>query len=94
MDETDLFFNLRLGEIVLGTRHVPTENLLSFTCPHATDVNLAWLFQAVLALVFRVAGIPGTVVVKTAFVLAAWATLYRVAIRRDAQPALAGLALA
>jgi thioredoxin-like negative regulator of GroEL len=94
MDETDLFFNLRLGEIVLGSRHVPTENLLSFTCPHATDVNLAWLFQVVLALVFRGAGIPGTVVLKTAFVLAAWATLYRVAIRRGAQPALAGLALA
>ena len=45
MDETDLFFNLRLGELILGSGRVPTENLLSFTCPHATDINLAWLFQ-------------------------------------------------
>ena len=69
MDETDLFFNLRLGEIILGTRQVPTENLLSFTYPHATDVNLAWLFQILLCLAYRAAGIPGTVLLKTMFVL-------------------------
>ena len=94
MDETDLFFNLRLGEIVLSTHHVPTENLLSFTYPAATDINLAWLFQIVLALANRAAGIPGTVLLKTAFVLGTWAVLFRVAVRRGAQPALAALALA
>jgi tetratricopeptide (TPR) repeat protein len=94
MDETDVFFNLRLGEIILGTHRVPTENLLSFTHPHATDVNLAWLFQIVLALAHRAAGIPGTVLLKTAMVLAAWSLLYRVALRRGAHPALAALVLA
>ena len=94
MDETDLFFNLRLGEIVLSTHHVPTENLLSFTYPAATDVNLAWLFQIVLALAHRAAGIPGTVLLKTGFVLGTWAVLFGVAVRRGAQPALAALALA
>ncbi|MGO9289184.1 MAG: hypothetical protein ACLQIJ_10575 [Polyangia bacterium] len=94
MDETDLFFNLRLGEIVLSTGHVPTENLLSFTYPAAPDVNLAWLFQIVLALAHRVAGIPGTVLLKTGFVLGTWAVLFRVAVRRGAKPAWAALALA
>jgi hypothetical protein len=94
MDETDLFFNLRLGEIVLSTGHVPTENLLSFTYPAATDINLAWLFQIVLALAHRAAGIPGTVLLKTGFVLGTWAILFRVAVRRGAHPALAVLALA
>jgi hypothetical protein len=94
MDETDLFFNLRLGEIVISTRSVPTENLLSFTHPHATDVNLAWLYQAMLAVAHRAAGIPGTVLLKTVFVLGTWAVLFRVALRRGAAPALAGLALA
>jgi len=41
MDETDLFFNLRLGEIVLHDHTVPRTNLLSFTYPDARDVNLA-----------------------------------------------------
>jgi hypothetical protein len=94
MDETDVFFNLRLGEIVLGGGHVPTENLLSFTFPHATDINLAWLFQIVLALAHRVAGIQGTVLLKTVFVLGTWALLFRVTVRRGAAGAPAALILA
>lgn len=94
MDETDLFFNLRLGEIILGTGHVPTHNLLSFTYPGASDVNLAWLFQVVLALVHRWGGIPATVLLKTGFVLLTWAVLYRVAVRRGARPVAAAAALA
>ena len=94
MDETDVFFNLRLGELVLGGGRVPTENLLSFTYPHANDINLAWLFQIVLALAHRMAGLPGTVVLKTGFVVATWALLFRVAVRRGAAPVPTALALA
>ena len=94
MDETDVFFNLRLGEVVLAGARVPTENLLSFTHPHAMDINLAWLFQIVLALAHRVAGLPGTVLLKTAFVLATWTLLYRVAMRRGAAAAPTALLLA
>jgi len=48
----------------------------------------------VLALAHRAAGIPGTVLLKTGFVLGTWAILFRVAVRRGAHPALAALALA
>jgi hypothetical protein len=94
MDETDMFFNLRLGEIVLGGHRVPRTNLLSFTFPDVRDVNLAWLFQILLALAHRAGGVAGTVVLKTAFVLATFALLYRVALRRGAHPAAAAAALA
>jgi hypothetical protein len=94
MDETDLFYNLRLGEIVLATHAVPRTNLLSFTAPDAPDPNLAWVFQIILALAYRAAGIPGTVLLKTAFVVATFAVLYRVALRRGAHPALAAAMLA
>jgi tetratricopeptide (TPR) repeat protein len=94
MDETDLFFNLRLGELVLARHTVPRTNLLSFTCPDARDVNLAWLFQIVLVLAHRAGGIAGTVLLKTAFVLTTWALLFRVALRRGAHPAAAAAALA
>jgi hypothetical protein len=94
MDETDVFFNLRVGEIVLATHAVPRTNLLSFTAPDAPDVNLAWLFQIVLALAHRAAGIAGTVVLKTAFVVATFGVLFRVALRRGAHPAAAAAALA
>src|SRR5262249_37152639 len=94
VDETDLFFNLRLGEIVLHDHTVPRTNLLSFTYPDFRDVNLAWLFQIVLALAHRAGGIPGTLFLKIAFVLATIAVLFRVAIRRGAPPAAAAVALA
>ncbi|HXJ19830.1 MAG TPA: tetratricopeptide repeat protein, partial [Polyangia bacterium] len=94
MDETDLFFNLRLGQLVLARHAVPRTNLLSFTYPDARDVNLAWLFQIILVLAYRLGGIAGTVLLKTAFVLATWALLFRVALRRGAHPAAAAAALA
>jgi tetratricopeptide (TPR) repeat protein len=94
MDETDLFFNLRLGDLILAHHAVPRTNLLSFTWPDARDLNLAWLFQIVLALAHRAGGIAGTVLLKTAFVLAAWALLFRAALRRGAHPAAAAAALA
>ena len=94
MDETDLFFNLRLGEVVLRTHSVPTTNLLSFTWPDARDVNLAWLFQVVLALAHRAGGIPATVILKTVLVLATFAVLWRIGRRRGAHPALLAAVLA
>jgi tetratricopeptide (TPR) repeat protein len=94
MDETDLFFNLRLGEIVLRTHQVPLTNLLSFTWTNYRDVNLAWLFQILLALTHRLGGVPATVILKTTFVLATVAVLWRVGRRRGAHPALLAAALA
>ncbi len=94
MDETDLFFNLRLGEIVLHGHAVPRTNLLSFTYPGARDVNLAWLFQILLVAAHRLGGIAGTVMLKALFVAATWALLFRVALRRGAHPAAAAAALA
>ncbi|HZL18680.1 MAG TPA: hypothetical protein VFG23_13135, partial [Polyangia bacterium] len=94
MDETDLFFNLRLGEIVLARHAVPRTNLLSFTYPEFRDLNLAWIFQIVLALAYRAGGIAATVCLKTAFVLATFALLYRTALRRGAHPAAIAAVLA
>jgi tetratricopeptide (TPR) repeat protein len=94
LDETDLFFNLRLGDLILAHHSIPRTNLLSFTWPDTRDVNLAWLFQIVLALAYRAGGIAGTVLLKTAFVLTTWTLLYRVAVRRGAHPAAAAAALA
>ena len=94
MDETDLFYNLRLGEIILGDRAVPRTNLLSFTNPDFPDPNLAWLFQIGIALAYRAGGIAATVLLKTAFVVTTFALLFRVALRRGAHPVLTALALA
>ena len=94
MDETDVFFNLRLGELWLSDGWVTTENTLSFTHPHANEVNLAWLFQGLLVLAHRLGGFPGTVILKTIFVVATWALLFLAARRLGAKPIWAALVLA
>ncbi len=82
-------------------RHHPraTRSSRARTCcpsptPTRATLNLAWLFQIVLALAYRAGGIAGTVLLKTTFVLATWALLFRVALRRGAHPAAAAAALA
>lgn len=94
MDETDLFFNLRLGDLIRGTHQVPRANVLSFTHPEARDINLAWLFQVLLSWVFEHGGLAATVVLKTAFVEATLALLFAAAFRAGATPSLTALLLA
>ncbi len=79
---------------MLHSHRVPLTNLLSFTWPDYRDVNLAWLFQIVLALAHRAGGMPATVILKTTFVLATIAILWRAGRRRGAHPALLAAALA
>ena len=76
MDETDLFFNLRLGDLIRATHRIPRTNLLSFTYPEARDINLAWLFQVLLSWVFEHGGVAATVLLKTAFVEATLTILF------------------
>jgi len=94
MDETDLFFNLRLGDLIRATKTVPRTNLLSFTYPDARDINLAWLFQVVLSWCYAHAGIAGTIVLKTSAVLVSWTALFFAARRSGAHPGAVALCLA
>jgi len=94
MDETDLFFNLRLGDLIRATHRIPRTNLLSFTYPQARDINLAWLFQVLLSWVFERGGVAATIWLKTAFVEATLTVLFLTARRASAPPAPTALFLA
>lgn len=94
MDETDLFFNVRQGGAVLETGRIAATNATSFTYPDHRDVNLAWVFQVLLALAFKAGGISGCVALKTLFAMGTVAVLFRVALARGAHPAVAAAALA
>ena len=82
--ETDLFFHLKLGEIILATHHIPFVNLFSFTYPHHPDPDLAWAFQVAVALIHRRCGFGGIVIFKTAAVVAAIALAWRACRARGA----------
>ncbi|MCU1282434.1 MAG: hypothetical protein JWM53_5980, partial [bacterium] len=73
LSETDLFFHLKLGDLIVATHHIPFRNLFSFTYPDHADADLAWAFQVLVSLVYRAGGFGAIVVVKTLFVVAATA---------------------
>ncbi|HEY2899004.1 MAG TPA: hypothetical protein VGL59_00400, partial [Polyangia bacterium] len=84
--ESDLFFRLKVGQEILSTGAISAQNLFSFTYPQHPDVDTAWLFEVLLAALFRLGGFPAIVVAKTAVVLSTFALAYWVCRRRGAGP--------
>ena len=62
---------MKLGDLIVATRHIPFRNLFSFTYPNHPDPDLAWAFQVLVSLAYRAGGFSAIVVVKTLFVVAA-----------------------
>ena len=69
--ETDLFFHLKLGQLIVERHAIPFINLFSFTYPAHADPDLCWAFQVLVAGVYGAAGFSGIVVLKTALIVAA-----------------------
>lgn len=91
--ETDLFFHLKLGEIILARHRIPFRNLFSFTYPDHPDPDLAWGFQVLVALLHRAGGFSAIVVGKAVLFVAALALVIRSA-RRGGASALGAAAAA
>ncbi|HWE30308.1 MAG TPA: hypothetical protein VHB97_20020, partial [Polyangia bacterium] len=82
LSETDLFFHLKLGDIIVATHHIPFRNLFSFTYPNHPDPDLAWAFQVLVSLLYRAGGFAAIVLAKTALVTAAVALVWLACRRR------------
>jgi hypothetical protein len=94
MGETDLFFHLKLGELILERHAIPFRNLFSFTHPDAPDLDLSWAFQVTVALLHRAGGFAAIVLMKVALVVAAAALVHRACRRSGAGPAASAAAVA
>jgi len=93
MRETDLFFHLKIGQLILERHAIPFRNLFSFTYPDAPDPDLAWAFQVLMAAAYRLGGFAAIVVVKTLLFVAACALVWAVARRAGASPLASAAAL-
>jgi len=94
MAETDLFFHLKLGDLILDQHRIPFRNLFSFTFPDHPDPDLAWGFQVAVALAHRAGGMAGVVLLKAALFMTATLLTLRACRRRGAGPLGAALATA
>jgi tetratricopeptide (TPR) repeat protein len=92
MDETDLFFHLKLGDHILEHHRIPFRNLFSFTYPDHPDPDLAWAFQVAVALAYRLGGFEAIVLLKTLLFVGALGLVCAGARRRGAGPPAAALA--
>jgi tetratricopeptide (TPR) repeat protein len=86
MAETDLFFHLKIGQLIVADHHIPFRNLFSFTYPDYPDPDMSWAFQVLVALVYRIGGFAAIVLVKAGLITAAAALGHRAARRSGAGP--------
>ena len=94
VQETDLFFRLASGEQFLRTGALVHHNLFSFTFPATPYLDSAWLFDVLVAGLFRLGGFPAVVIGKTLVVLLIAQVAYRSCRRQGASAFASSLILA
>jgi tetratricopeptide (TPR) repeat protein len=80
LSDTDIWWHIRGGEWILDHRRPPRLDPFTFGSADRIWIDLHWLFEVVVALVFRIAGIPAVIF------LAAAASGLALAIALVAQP--------
>ncbi len=93
--DPDVFWHLKIGEVIVADRSLVRTNSLSSLFPDQPWDNPEWLFQAVLAMAYNMGGWLGVALLKVSLAAAVVGTLY-LAVRKQgaARPAAVGLVLA
>ena len=85
----DTGMHIRAGDYILATRHVPTQDLFSFSRAGQPWADWEWLSQAVFALLHHWWGLKGVVLFSAVLVVAVFTLLMRQALWRGANSILA-----
>jgi hypothetical protein len=70
--DTDLWWHLKTGEIILDTGQIPYIDLYTFTDADKPWIDLHWGFQVLMAAAHRIGGAPLLVVLKATVLTAAF----------------------
>jgi tetratricopeptide (TPR) repeat protein len=93
MSETDLFFHLKIGDVIREQHAIPFRNLFSFTYPDHPDPDLSWGFQVLVSALHQLGGFHAIVLFKTLLIVAAAALVWRSMRRAGIGEAAAAIAL-
>jgi Flp pilus assembly protein TadD len=81
LSETDVWWHLRAGQYIQGRGQLPDLDPFTFSSSDRAWIDLHWGFQVVLAWLYRLAGVPGIILMSSAAyagaVLVAWASRRR-----------------
>jgi hypothetical protein len=94
MHESDTFWQVRTGELIIDTRRLPVADAFSWTAAGRRWELNSWGFDLVLGCAYRAGGLPAVALVAVAFAMLAAAAVLLLAHRLGATPAAAGLTLA
>ena len=57
--DPDMWWHLKMGEVIWTTRHIPTIDLFSYTARHHTWIPHEWLSQVSICAAYRISGYAG-----------------------------------
>ncbi len=84
----DYWWHMRTGQIIWQEGHIPVVDRFSFTRSGTPWVNQAWLMQVAFYLLYRVGGLPWTILAHALAVTAGYTVLlYTVSRREGLRPA-------
>lgn len=88
--EADTFWQIRTGDIILRTGHIPTRDTFSWTVSGRSWHPNSWGFDVALAVAYRLGGLPATALLGALFVLIVQAGLLLLSAHWGATPVAAG----
>ena len=86
---TDLWWHLRTGQMIVSSGSIPDRDTLSFTADGARWLNHEWLAEVAFFKVHEMAGILGLLIVVASIVTAAFSVMYIRMRVRGASPLIA-----
>jgi hypothetical protein len=88
------FWHLAIGQRILVTQQAPTGDSFSFTCAGHAWTDGQWLAECLMALIYRVAGFDGLLIITSAILALLFTWLYRRLLKAGLHFLMAGLILA
>lgn len=79
----DVWYHLRCGQFILDNFKIPQANIFSYIAVDRPSFDPYWLFQTLIYLIHRVAGISGLVVFKMSVLIAAFCLLINMRKKED-----------
>jgi hypothetical protein len=89
----DVWWHLRTGEWILQNRSVPSVDIFSFTAEGTPWIAHYWLSDVIFALVHRVLGLDGLILLCALVVSVSVAVAHRIMVRRGVDPFAAAFLL-
>jgi hypothetical protein len=77
LDDMSLGWHLLTGNFILNNRAIPHTDLISYTRAGKPWVPYEWLSGLIMAIVVRIADMPGLLIFTAALVAATWMLLYK-----------------